>query len=127
MLIELWERLRGYDKWVEAEARIESSETTYASVRGRDCSRSDDIIVWSDSAGEKHRAPFTVPVDSPLFQLVQDSRIGIRYDPADPEQYYFRELLQSRIRKILSTAAAAALLLATLVFIGWLRTLASAN
>lgn len=25
MLIELWERLRGYDKWNEAQAKIESS------------------------------------------------------------------------------------------------------
>jgi hypothetical protein len=25
MLIEIWERLRGYDKWVQTEAKIESS------------------------------------------------------------------------------------------------------
>jgi len=26
MLIELWERLRGYDKWIEANAKISSSD-----------------------------------------------------------------------------------------------------
>jgi hypothetical protein len=127
MLIELWERLRGYDKWVETQAKIESSEPTYYRVRGRDYSHSDDVIVWSDSSGENHRAPFTVQVDSPLFQLVQDSTIGIRYNPADPEQYYFRELLQTRIRKVLSTTVVAALMIATLVFFGWLRTVGSSK
>jgi hypothetical protein len=127
MLIELWERLRGYDKWVEAKATVELSDPTFHEPRGHDYSHSDDVIVWSDSAGEKHRASFTVQVDSPLFQLVQDSRIGIRYNPADPEQCYFRELLQTRIRKVLSMAVVAALLIAAAVLSGWLRTIGSSK
>ncbi|MGA3129454.1 MAG: DUF3592 domain-containing protein [Terracidiphilus sp.] len=127
MLIEIWEHLRGYDKWVETDAKIESSEPTYYKFKGHDYSHSDDVIVWTDSTGEKHRAPFTVHVDSPLFQLVQDSTTRVRYNPADPEEYYFRELLQTRVRKVLSTAGVAALLIAALVFFGWLRTLDSSK
>jgi hypothetical protein len=26
MLIEIWERLRGYDKWIKTEATVQSSE-----------------------------------------------------------------------------------------------------
>jgi hypothetical protein len=122
MLIELWERLCGYDKWIETEAKIESSKPTYYEYRGRDLSRSDDIMVWTDKVGEKHWAQFTASADSPLYQLVEDSTIGIRYNPADPEQYYFRELLPTRIRKVLSTVVVAALLIAAVIFFGWLRT-----
>jgi hypothetical protein len=127
MLTELWEKLRGYDKWIETEGKVESSEPTYYQYRGRDYTRSDDVIVWADGAGEKHRAPFTVRVDSPLFELVQDSKIAIRYNPADPEEYYFRELLQARIRKVLKTVVVAVLLIAASIFFGWLRTLNSSK
>lgn len=122
MLIEIWERLRGYDKWVATQATIESSDPTYYQSRGYDYSRSDDVIVWTDSAGENHRAPFTVQVDSPLFQLVQGSKISIRYSPTDPEEYYLRDLLRTRVRKVLSTVVVAALMIAALAFFGWLRT-----
>ena len=123
MLIEIWERLRGYDKWVETQAKIESSDPTIYQSRGHDYSHSDDVIVWTDTAGDKHRAPFTVQVDSPLFQLVQDSKISIRYNPVDPEEFYFRELLQTRVRRVVSTTAVAALTIAAMAFFGWLRTL----
>jgi hypothetical protein len=122
MLIELWERLRGYDKWIEAEATVESSEPMNQQLHGRDLSYSDDVIVWADSTGEKHRAPFRVQADSPLFQLVQGSTISIRYNPADPEEYYFRDLLQTRVRRVLSTVVVVALMIAALIFFGWLRT-----
>jgi len=122
MLIEIWERLRGYDKWIETDATVESSEAANYQLHGRDLSSSEDVIVWTDAGGEKHRAPFRVQADSPLFQLVQGSTISIRYNPADPEEYYFRELLQTRVRKVLSTVAVAALMIAALIFFGWLRT-----
>jgi hypothetical protein len=121
MLIELWERLRGYDKWVHATATVEASDPTYFQSRGHDYSRSDDVIVWCDSAGEKHRAQFTVQVGSPLFQLVQGSKVDIRYNPADPEQYYFRELLKTRIRQVASPVKIAALVFAVLVIIALAR------
>jgi hypothetical protein len=108
---------------VEADATIESSDPTIYQSRGHDYSHSDDVIVWTDTAGDKHRAPFTVQVDSPLFQLVQDSKISIRYNPVDPEEFYFRELLQTRVRRVVSTTAVAALTIAALAFFGWLRTL----
>ena len=100
MLIEIWERLRGYDKWIETDATVESSEAANYQLHGRDLSSSEDVIVWTDAGGEKHRAPFRVQADSPLFQLVQGSTISIRYNPADPEEYYFRELLQARVRDL---------------------------
>jgi hypothetical protein len=106
MLIELWERLRGYDKWVETDATVEFSDllnrgnrlglggvTPQLASRGR--------IAWRDSNGRKRTAEFGVDDESPLYQLVGGEAVSIRYNPAKPEQYYFRDLLRSRIRRLL--------------------------
>lgn len=128
MLIELWERLRGYDKWVEAEAKVESSDVEQTAHRNRDGSMSytwasGDQIVWIDSRGGRQCASFQVDDESPLYQLVGGEQIRIRYNPAKPEQYYFRELLQSRIRRFFQLALYAFLFLIVLTFLIWLRTI----
>jgi hypothetical protein len=101
MLIELWERLRGYNKWIETEAKVESSQVkeTQHSDDGIDYSTydSNDVLVWADQQGENQRAYFKVPDDSPLYQLVGGETITIRYNPAEPDQYYLRELVETRI------------------------------
>jgi hypothetical protein len=37
MLIELWERLRGYDKWVETQAMIKSARAGQVEVAEHHC------------------------------------------------------------------------------------------
>lgn len=59
MLIELWERLRGYDKWVQVEARIESTRVWKQETRYGTVDYSDDVMLWTDPTGMNHRAPFT--------------------------------------------------------------------
>jgi len=115
MLIEIWERLRGYDKWIQTEATVESSkvEETLDSESGGIAYSSGDVLVWMDQQGEHQRAYFTVPDDSPLYQLVEGATITIRFNPADPDQYYLRELLQSRIH----TAVGRAIVI--LLFVGF--------
>ena len=109
MLIEIWERLRGYDKWVQAEAKIESSDVNKTPVRDRGqvvgySYSSGDTLTWTDASGEKQYATFSVPDDSPLYQLIGGESVTIRYNPANPEQYYFRELLRTRIHTAFKTA-----------------------
>lgn len=99
MLIELWEKLRGYDKWVEAEATVESSRGEHIQVRTGGYEQSDNVLLWTDLKGERHRAYLEVSAGSPLYNLLQDSKISIRYDPADPDEYYLRELLKLRMTK----------------------------
>ena len=101
-MLKLWERLRGYDKWVEADAKIRSSqvEKTAHSDRSGHVSytwASGDELVWTDSKGQEHTADFTVPDDSPLYQLVGGETVTIRYDPSRPDRFYLRDLLQTRV------------------------------
>jgi len=112
MLIELWEHWRGYDKWVETEATVESSERESYPTRYGEGILCDDVLLWTDRNGDRHRAGFTIEGDSSLSQLDKDSTITIRYNPGDPEQYYLRELLQAR------AGAAAARIVVVAFFIG---------
>jgi hypothetical protein len=92
MLIEFWERLRGYDKWIEAEATIESSQVGSLDFRTEVVSISKDLLKWVDREGQPHWGSFEALESSPLFQSVEGSKILIRYDPANPNRYYLREL-----------------------------------
>jgi hypothetical protein len=115
MLIEIWERLRGYDKWVEAEAKIESSDISTYYDRQGEHEQSSDILKWTDVQGETHTSAFTVPEDSSLYQNVAGQAIMIRYSSADPGRYYLRELLQIRMRKLVRFAVPVLLLIGLVV------------
>ena len=107
MLIEIWERLRGYDKWVQTEATVKSSNLTdfgFGSFRRDSACRlglydqwqSKSDFYWIDKLGISHTSTFTVSERSPLFQLFEGQTIPIRYDPANPDKYYIRELFWHR-------------------------------
>jgi hypothetical protein len=127
MLMELWERLRGYDKWVEAEATISSSkvqEVQHTDPHGfvHYTYPAGDVLMWTDQSGEKQYATFDVPDDSPLYQLVGGEGVRIRYNPADPTQFYYRDLLKTRLHTFARRGGAALLLLVALgVFYFWLH------
>lgn len=124
MLIEWWERLRGYDKWVEAEATVESSriEMVPSPGRGSAIKQNDDVLIWTDNNGERHRAYFEVQgVDTSLYELDKGSKIRIRYNPADPDQYYLRELLKKQVIGVVYYAFAAVTV--TAIFIVVVRAL----
>jgi hypothetical protein len=103
MLIEIWERLRGYDKWIQVDARVESSNLQEIKNYDRSGNQiessweSEDEIVWTDNMGQEQRADFNVPDDSPIYQLVGGETVTIRYNPAKPEEFYYRELLRTRV------------------------------
>ena len=104
MLIELWEKLRGYDKWVETQAKISRSKVERTAHNGRDGSvsytwESNEQITWMDRQGLECRADFKVDDESPLYQFIGGETVIIRYDPADPAKFYFRELSKSRVRR----------------------------
>jgi Protein of unknown function (DUF3592) len=103
MLIEIWERLRGYDKWIETQATAESSSVEKTPIKSRYGETvgyeyaSGDVITWIDRQGEKQYADFTVPDDSPLYQMVGGETVTIRYDPASPDRFYYRDLLRTKV------------------------------
>lgn len=101
MLIELWERLRGYDKWIEAQAKVQSSteQKTEEYYRGQkyDVFSSDDKLVWIDNQGVERSTEITVDEGSPLFQLIGGETVTIRYNPSNPDQFFYPDLLRGQI------------------------------
>jgi len=94
--------LRGYDKWIQTEARIESSnlekvEAYDLNGNQTTISESDDKLVWTDKMGQTQSADFCVPDDSPLYQFIGGETVTIRYNPANPEEFYYRELLRTNV------------------------------
>jgi len=124
MLIEIWERLRGYDKWVEAEATIQTSDLQDVQVAdfhdryGRDYpvdeSHSFCNIVWTDSNGTKHCGSYEVSENSALYQLYDGQTIKIRYNPIDPDQFYLRGAMESGLITTLKWKIGPAILLGIL-------------
>jgi hypothetical protein len=126
MLIELWERLRGYDKWVETTARFESADmqTQSHTDRGGNVSytySSFDTLVWTDTQGTEHSADFHVPDDSPVYQMIDGDKVTIRYNPAKPDHFYYRELLQTRVHSAAKIALVILFFLALVFLRVWLR------
>jgi hypothetical protein len=96
MLIELWERLRGYDKWIEAEAKIVSYETLRRRLpapqpKPISGSVSGDLLTWKDQHGARHYGTFINHETSPLYQLLEGEKTRILYNPANPDRYYHRQ------------------------------------
>jgi hypothetical protein len=125
MLIEIWERLRGYDKWVQTNAVVCRSATEQVEHQGRYgpyfTTEAGDVIEWTDPTGEKQYADFNVPEGSKLFQLITGDTVDIRYNPAKPDDFYYRELLQLRVRQAAGATLAVLLVLSIYGLLIWAR------
>ncbi len=108
MLIEIWERLRGYDKWVQTLATIESSNLAEVEIGEIRASRwvhsqpveewnSHCVLTWLDNSSNSHEDEFEVAEDSPLFQLYDGQTVMIRYNPTNPDQFYLRGVSGSKV------------------------------
>lgn len=103
MLIEWWERMRGYDKWTTIGATVQS--TTLSRVGEISNSKSkppqalgwESIcqIKWRDQNQIEHTAVFKAFEESPLYQLCEGDTLNIRFNPASPSEYYVPGLIQS--------------------------------
>ncbi len=104
MLIEIWERLRGYDKWIQTQAKIESSDISKVNVvteNGKVANThryAGDRLTWIDARGNKQHSTFTVDEQSPLYQYIDGESLPIRYDPAHPDHFYNRDLTCNRFQ-----------------------------
>jgi hypothetical protein len=103
MLMVVWEWLRGYHKWTQTEARIEfeKQEHTYHDKDGKDLHYSSvtaRCLVWTDAAGQKHSASLKQLDDKPPYRLVDGESETIRYNPANPDQFYCGKLSGIKVR-----------------------------
>jgi len=100
VLIEFWERLRGYHKWTPTKATVQSSTLSGVELAKQSVAwQSVCKIVWQDEDRVPHRAEFEVFEDSPLYQLIDGDTVDIRFNPTKPEQFYLPGLIQSRLAK----------------------------
>lgn len=131
MLIEIWERLRGYDKWIQTEATIKSSDLEEVEVGGANSRYYIDQpidewgsfceIVWTDASGKLHTAEYEVSENSPLFQLYDGQTIIIRYNPTYPDLYYIRGVLRSKIISAFKYRVVPAIFIVLIVLVLFLR------
>ena len=112
MLIEWWELLRGYHKWTPTEATVQSAiPSPIAPKRGTKSAsqfsfacQSACTIQWHDQHHHTHTAVFHAYEESPLYQLSEDDKLHIRFNPSNPSRYYLPGLLQSQLTRTWRTA-----------------------
>ncbi|HEY6488159.1 MAG: DUF3592 domain-containing protein [Terracidiphilus sp.] len=125
MLIELWERLRGYHKWVRTNAVVCRSGAERIEHSGRYgpyyTTEAGDVIEWTDPTGEKQYADFNAPESSKLFQLVAGDTVEIRFNPAKPDEFYYRDLLRLRVRQAVVGTSTVVLVLTVYGLMIWAR------
>jgi hypothetical protein len=112
MLIEIWERLRGYDMWIQTEATIQSSEMIglkagwfrdieTTNTREIQQWRVKCVVSWTNLSSKLYTVKYSVPDSSRLFQLFEGEKVTIHYNPDNPNEYYFRDLFLSRARIVI--------------------------
>ncbi len=130
MLIKLWERLHGYDKWTPVDAIVQSSdlaEVDFGPRPGRNEKptltewESSCTIMWVDSDGKRHTARFEVREGSPLFQLYGGQKVGIRYDPSAPDRFYLPGVLKSKVFSTIKWLILTVIFALIALFILWIH------
>ena len=120
VLIEVWERARGYNTWMPTKAIVQSS--TVSGIKfGKDAAKQTAAwqsvckIVWQDQHGTSHAATFDVFEESPLYQLCDGDTVDIRFNPKRPDAFYLPGLIQSRLSRTWKLTLWGALLLLVLI------------
>ncbi|HEX7729442.1 MAG TPA: hypothetical protein VF392_10430 [Terracidiphilus sp.] len=100
MLIEIWEKLRGYDKWVKSTAVVESviTEKVWVASYYRLFKSPHKVfefwtlmqLSYPDGAGALHSAQLRVSPLSPIFQLEKGDLVEIGVAPANPSRIHVR-------------------------------------
>jgi hypothetical protein len=126
MLVELWEWLRGYHKWTEVEAKVQflQEELTYRDSSGEEVHYSSgkgDRLIWRDERGVAHHADFRLPKDSAKYQFADGETATLRYNPANPEQYYVRKLLKIKVHRFFAAAFTVITVAAMVIGDVWIR------
>lgn len=107
MLIERWEHLRGYDKWTQTNATVQSVSLSRVGEIGGSESKppialgweSVCEIRWRDQDEIEHVAEFRAYEESPLYQLSEGNTLTIRYNPSNPSEYLIPGLLTSELTR----------------------------
>lgn len=107
MLMAIWEWLRGYRKWTQTQAQtVFLKEETLFHREGKDLHYSHVTsarLVWTDSHGGSHYTILKQYGDPPKYPLTEGETVDLRYNPANPMQFYSRRLSEMKIRRFFAT------------------------
>lgn len=124
MLTEIWEKVRGYDKWTKTEATVISSVPKPSGIldggkAGKNPSATQwnaaVRIGWKDVAGEAYSEQFEVGEDSPLYQLCEGNTLYIRVNPKRPTQFYVPGLIESNVLAVWKAALTITMVLLLII------------
>ena len=117
MFIEWWEQIRGFDRWPEVPATIESTRTygPAATGSGTDFAirspvfRKDVLlermsITYATVDGVRQTKRIWLPACPLLLSLAPGDHFYLRYSPGNPSRLYIRERTQGNFVMILSLA-----------------------
>jgi hypothetical protein len=79
--------------------------------------RSVSTLAWKDEAGKQRTASYEVSDNSPLFQLYECQTVNIRFNPADPNEFYLPGVLKSRVMSANKWTVLTVLVAAVALFI----------
>jgi hypothetical protein len=126
MLIEIWEWLRGYNKWTQADAQVVflKEEHTRQDQSGKDIHCTDitgNRLVWADAKGVRHHAKLDRSGDPSKADYSDGEAATIRYNPANPEQFYWRKLSELKVRRFFATTFTVITVAAVSIVYVWFR------
>ena len=108
MLIDLWEKFRGYDKWVETHASVSAATVQQSAVivgSAKKTNQSQNAlfinsavrIQWNGPDGKTYSEKFEAAEESPLYQLCEGDTLTVRMNPRRPDEIYIPGLLESEL------------------------------
>jgi hypothetical protein len=108
MMIEFWEGFRGYNKWAETVATVQTStldSVSFGSASQKKAGKGQPLvwqseckILWEDQQGNQYTATFEAFEESPLYQLCAGDTVTIRFNPQKPAEFYLRGLFKSNLK-----------------------------
>ncbi len=108
MLIKIWERIRGIDKWPETTATVTSVNYYSASKAG---DLADVGFRYRDAKGEDHYGSYTVDSMTSLYNINADDTFSVWYNPKKPDQNFSDEIEGTANRRLLIILSAVGMLL----------------
>jgi len=113
MLVKIWERLRGIDKWPQTTATV--TEITYDSLP-RGGHMANVAFRYRDPNGEDQYWTYTVDSMTSLYNIQPNDTFSVWFNPKRPEQNFSDEI-ESTANRTLVIILFAAVMIALIVFV----------
>jgi hypothetical protein len=102
LILEFWERLRGFDQWPLTEGKVRSSAVHRTTLRGKggrlvDSWRTVLEVEWTDPDGLQRTRKIGLRAVSSDFNSIGSTNLSVRYKPTDYSKFFVREELRQKV------------------------------